>query len=156
MAAVQRDAVPDYALYWSNKLMTPLTEIFERCISSAALQVSFDTCLRLCSACLLPVLEAQADGADGAADRDLSVVQMSLDTYFRLHAGCGQQLLSAGCAQAELTVFLQDLLGGAHTLARPDPTLTSLIVSPPTEKKGKGGSSARQTGLSTFYKSAAA
>ena len=46
---------------------------------------------------------------------------------------------------------MQDLLSGGHTAARPDPMLIALTVSPPTENK-KGGS-ARQTGLSTFYKS---
>ena len=54
MAAVQRDAVPDYNPYWQNKLMTPLTEIFERCISSAALQVGlgvFAVCSNAEEAC---------------------------------------------------------------------------------------------------------
>ena len=39
VAAVQRSALPDYGLYWHNKLLTPLTEIFEKCVSSAVLQV---------------------------------------------------------------------------------------------------------------------
>ena len=38
VAAVQRGALPDYGLYWHNKLQTPLTEIFEKCVSSAVLQ----------------------------------------------------------------------------------------------------------------------
>ena len=47
----------------------------------------------------------------------------------------------------------QDVLHGPHTTARNDLSLTSLVVSPPAEGRKAGKAAARQTGLSSFYKS---
>ena len=54
----------------------------------------------------------------------------------------------------ECEALVQDLLHGSHTAARSDTSLTSLLVSPPAEGRKAGKAAARQTGLSTFYKSA--